>query len=84
MSVSRFRFIAAVGLAAMSAVSLPDARANHVPVGPDHQATENDFHVSHFSADSINVDNTFLPVAPGTTFTLTGTANRGGGGTLTR
>lgn len=80
MRTSRIRFIAAVGLAALSAVSLPSARANHVPVGPDHQATEKDFDVSHFSEKSINVTNNFLPVPPGTTFTLTGTANRGGGG----
>ena len=72
--------IAAAGLLALSAASLPDARANHVPVGPDHQATEKDFDVSHFSEQSANVTNKFLPIQPGTTFTLTGTANRGGGG----
>ena len=80
MRMSRIRVIAAAGLAVLSAATLPSARANHVPVGPDHQATEKDFDVSHFSENSVNVTNRFLPITPGTTFTLTGTANRGGGG----
>ena len=80
MRTSRRRFIAGAGLAIIAALPLPQALANHVPIPPDHQFTEKDFHVSHFSAKSINVDNPFLPVPPGTTFTLTGTANRGGGG----
>lgn len=80
MSRSRIRFVAAAGLAAVAALSLPSARANHVPVPPDHQATEKDFHPSHFSENSVNITNGFLPAPPGTTFTLSGTANRGGGG----
>ena len=80
MRMFRIRVIAAVGLAALAAASLPSAQAHHVPVGPDYQATEKDFDVSHFSENSVNVTNKFLPVQPGTTFTLTGTANRGGGG----
>lgn len=80
MLTSRRRFIAGAGLAIIAALPLPQALANHVPIPPDHQFTETDFDVSHFSANSVNVDNTFLPVPPGTTFTLTGTANRGGGG----
>jgi hypothetical protein len=80
MRISRIRVLAAVGIAALSAATLPSAVANHVPVGPDHQATEKDFDVSHFSENSVNVNNKFLPIPPGTTFTLTGTANRGGGG----
>ncbi len=80
MRTSRRRLIAGAGLAIIAALPLPQALANHVPIPPDHQFTEKDFHVSHFSAKSINVDNTFLPVPPGATFTLTGTANRGGGG----
>jgi len=67
------RGLAAVGLAALAALSLPQAEAHHVPSGPDYQATEKDFAVEHFSANSINVNNKFLPVPPGTTFTLTGT-----------
>jgi len=74
MHRSRFRFVAgALGLAVLAAAPLPTARAHHVPAGPDYQATEKDFAVEHFSANSINVTNRFLPVAPGTTFTLSGT-----------
>ena len=80
MRRSHIRFVAAAGLAAVAALSLPSAQANHVPVLPDHQATEKDFHPSHFSASSVNITNRFLPIVPGTTFTLSGTANRGGGG----
>ena len=80
MRTSHRRLLAGAGLAVITALPLPRALANHVPVPPDHQATEKDFHVSHFSSKSINVDNKFLPIPPGTTFTLTGTANRGGGG----
>lgn len=80
MRKSRIRFVAAAGLVAVAALSLPSAQANHVPVPPDHQATEKDFHASHFSESSVNVTNKFLPIVPGTTFTLSGTANRGGGG----
>src|SRR5919108_1284910 len=74
----RRRVVAALGLAVLSAVSLPNARALVDP--PGYQATEKDFSVERFSAASINITNNFLPVAPGSTFTLTGTANRGGGG----
>ena len=80
MRTSRRRLLAGAGLAVIAFLPLPRALANHVPLPPDHQFTEKDFDVSHFSANSVNVDNTFLPVPPGTTFTLTGTANRGGGG----
>jgi len=80
MRTSRRRLVAGAGLAIIAALPLPQALANHVPLPPDHQFTEADFDVSHFSADSVNVDNQFLPVPPGATFTLTGTANRGGGG----
>lgn len=80
MRRSHIRSVAAAGLAAVAALSLPSAEANHVPVPPDHQATEKDFDPSHFSASSVNVTNKFLPIVPGTTFTLSGTANRGGGG----
>ena len=75
---SRRRFIAGVGLAVLSALSLPNARAVVDP--PGYQATEKDFSVDRFSEASVNITNKFLPIAPGTTFTLTGTANRGGGG----
>jgi hypothetical protein len=74
----RRRFIAGVGLVVLSALSLPNARAVVDP--PGYQATEKDFSVDRFSAASIDITNKFLPVAPGSTFTLTGTANRGGGG----
>ena len=80
MRTSRRRFVAGAGLAIIAALPLPQALANHVPLLPDHQFTEKDFDVSHFSAASIDVNNRFLPVPPGATFTLTGTANRGGGG----
>ncbi|MGH9008566.1 MAG: hypothetical protein ACRDYF_01825, partial [Acidimicrobiia bacterium] len=69
----RRRIFAAAGLVALATLSLPEAQAHHVPSGPDYQATEKDFAVEHFSANSINVTNKFLPVPPGTTFTLTGT-----------
>ncbi len=73
MRRSRFRVLAGgLGLAVLAAVPVPLARAHHVPAGPDYQATEKDFAVEHFSANSINVNNKFLPVLPGTTFTLTG------------
>lgn len=80
MRTSRRRLLAGAGLAVIAVLPLPRALANHVPLPPDHQFTEKDFDVSHFSANSVNVNNNFLPVPPGTTFTLTGTANRGGGG----
>lgn len=69
----RRRALATAGLVALAALSLPKAEAHHVPAGPDYEATAQDFAVEHFSANSINVNNTFLPVPPGTTFTLTGT-----------
>ena len=69
----RRRVLAAAGLVALAAMSLPEAEAHHVPSGPDYQATEKDFAVEHFSANSINVTNKFLPLPPGTTFTLSGT-----------
>lgn len=69
----RCRVLATAGLVALAALSLPEAEAHHVPSGPDYQATEKDFAVEHFSANSINVTNKFLPIPPGTTFTLTGT-----------
>jgi len=69
----RRRALAAAGLVALAALSLPEAEAHHVPSGPDYQATEKDFAVEHFSANSINVTNKFLPLPAGTTFTLTGT-----------
>ncbi|MCA1847078.1 MAG: hypothetical protein LC792_28580, partial [Actinobacteria bacterium] len=47
---------------------------------PGYQATEKDFSIERFSDASITINNKFLPVVPGSTFTLTGTANRGGGG----
>ena len=51
----RRRVLAAAGLVALAAMSLPEAEAHHVPSGPDYQATEKDFAVEHFSANSINV-----------------------------
>lgn len=69
----RRRALATAGLVALAAMALPEAQAHHVPSGPEYQATEKDFAVEHFSASSINVTNRFLPVPPGTTFTLTGT-----------
>jgi hypothetical protein len=69
----RCRVLAAAGFVVLAALSLPEAEAHHVPSAPDYQATEKDFAVEHFSANSINVTNKFLPVPPGTTFTLTGT-----------
>ena len=74
----RRRFIAGVGLLVLSALSLPSARAVVDP--PGYQATEKDFSLERFSDASITINNNFLPIVPGTTFTLTGTANRGGGG----
>jgi hypothetical protein len=74
----RRRAIAALGLAVLAAAPLTSARALIDP--PDYQATEKDFSLERFSAASVNITNNFLPIAPGSTFTLTGTANRGGGG----
>jgi hypothetical protein len=71
------RLAAALGLAVLTA-SAPGARAIVDP--PDYQATEKDFTVERFSAASIDITNQYLPIVPGSTFTLTGTANRGGGG----
>jgi hypothetical protein len=76
--IRRRRAVAALGLAVLAAVSLPEARAVVDP--PDYQATEKDFSVERFSAASVDITNQFLPITPGATFTLTGTANRGGGG----
>jgi hypothetical protein len=75
----RRRFVAAAGLAAIAALSLPQARAVVVDP-PGYQATEKDFSVDRFSAASTIINNQYLPIVPGATFTLTGTANRGGGG----
>jgi hypothetical protein len=68
--------IAAAGLAVLAAAA-PNARAVVDP--PGYQATEKDYKVERFSDASIDINNKFLPVIPGSTFTLTGTANRGAG-----
>ena len=68
--------IAAAGLAVLAAAA-PNARAVVDP--PGYQATEKDYKVERFSDASIDITNKFLPVIPGSTFTLTGTANRGTG-----
>ena len=73
----RRRVVAALGLAVLAAAPLQNARALVDP--PGYQATEKDFSVERFSDASININNNFLPVVPGSTFTLTGTANRGTG-----
>jgi hypothetical protein len=80
MRRSHHRALAWVGLAIIAALPLPRASAVNTPIPPDYQFSETDFNTSLFSPDSVNVDNTFLPIPPGATFTLTGTANRGGGG----
>lgn len=64
--------------AVLALLPAPDALANRG--SPTRPITEKDFNVKNFSAGSIDIDNRFLPLAPGTTFTLTGTANRGGAG----
>ena len=66
-----------MGLAVLAAAA-PNARAVVDP--PGYQATEKDYKVERFSDASIDITNKFLPIIPGSTFTLTGTANRGGGG----
>jgi hypothetical protein len=69
--------IAAAGLAVLAAAA-PNARAVIVDP-PGYQATEKDYTVERFSDASIDITNKFLPIIPGSTFTLTGTANRGSG-----
>jgi len=78
MHRTRHRLVAAAGLAALAAVSLPRVLAATTAAPPD--VTEKDFNVKNFSAASITVDNRFLPLRPGSQYTLTGTATRGTAG----
>ena len=81
MLARRVPLAAATALAAalMAALPAPNALANRKPHPSPSPGvvTDKDFNVKRFSADSINVDNTFLPLTPGTQFTLTGTASGG-------
>ena len=82
MFARRVPLAAATALAAalLAALPAPNALANRKPT-PQPSAggvvTDKDFNVKRFSADSINVDNAFLPLTPGAQFTLTGTASGG-------
>jgi len=77
----RFRTVAAAALVAFAALPAPGALASRKPthprVTPPAQVGDKDFSVSRFSARSILVDNTFLPLVPGRQFTLTGTTTAG-------
>jgi hypothetical protein len=60
-------------------VPVPNALASRTK--PSHtatdQVTDKDFSAKRFSARSIDVDNPFLPLTPGTQFTLSGTTTGG-------
>ncbi|HEV8625869.1 MAG TPA: hypothetical protein VG034_15545 [Acidimicrobiia bacterium] len=75
MRIRRARFVvAATALATLAIVPVPGARA----AGDDRPVTEKDFSVGRFDfRSSHKVDNTFLPLAPGLQYTLTGTTLAG-------
>jgi hypothetical protein len=82
MFARRVPLAAATALAAalLAALPAPNALANRKPPpkpNPGGVVTDKDFNVKRFSADSINVDNTFLPLTPGAQYTLTGTTTGG-------
>jgi hypothetical protein len=66
--------VVAVALAALGVVPVPNARAGD----DDRPVTEKDFSVGRFDfRRSHIINNNFLPLAPGTQFTLTGTTLAG-------
>jgi|SRR5581483_7616504 len=73
--------VAAAALAAVAFLPAPGALASRKSsrprVTPPVQIGDKDFSVSRFSADSIVVDNKFLPLVPGQQYTLTGTTTGG-------
>src|SRR5690348_15695812 len=73
--------VAAAALAAVAVLPAPSALANrkssHSRMTAPAPAGDRDFSVSRFSARSILVDNTFLPLVPGQQYTLTGTTTGG-------
>ena len=74
MRTMRARFMVAAALASLAVVPVPGARA----AGDDHPVTEKDFSVGRFDyRRSHIIDNKFLPLVPGTQFTLTGTTLAG-------
>lgn len=74
MRTFRVRLLAAVVLAALTAVPAPNALAGD----DDRPVTEKDFSVGRFDyRRSHIIDNKFLPLTPGTQFTLTGTTLAG-------
>ena len=80
MRTVRARFLVAATLAALAAVPAPNALASRSkprPVTPAGFVTDKDFDAKDFSARSVDVDNPFLPLTPGTQFTLTGTTTGG-------
>jgi hypothetical protein len=79
MRTLRFPLVVAASLAALVAVPAPNALAGRTKPShaPTDQVTDKDFSAKRFSARSIDVDNPFLPLTPGTQFTLTGTTTGG-------
>ena len=76
MRTLRVPLMVAAALVALVAVPAPNALASRTkPPRPqkNDQVSDKDFSAERFSAGSINVDNPFLPLTPGTQFTLTGT-----------
>jgi len=74
----RIRLVTAVAFTALAAVPGPSGIARAAtPAGAPRPVTEKDFAVKNFSARSITVDNTFLPLPPGKQWTLTGTTTAG-------
>jgi hypothetical protein len=74
MRTVRARLIVAAAMAALVMTPVPSARAGD----DDRPVTEKDFSVGRFDhRRSHIIDNKFLPLAPGTQFTLTGTTLAG-------
>jgi hypothetical protein len=75
MRTGRARFVvAATALATLAVVPVPGARA----AGDDRPVTEKDFTVGRFDYRRSHViDNKFIPLVPGTQYTLTGTTLAG-------
>ena len=74
MRTMRSRFVVAAALAALALTPVPGARA----AGDDRPVTEKDFTPGRFDyRRSHIIDNKFLPLVPGTQFTLSGTTLAG-------
>jgi hypothetical protein len=74
MRTLRVGFLASLVVASLAVPPAPQALASR-----SRPVTHKDFDRKNFSDDSTTVNNTWLPLVPGTQFVFDGTANRGAG-----